>query len=55
MLKAIAIYLGLEENYFTDKVYNGNSILRPIHYFPIEDPDSVPVDAVRAQSMVTLI
>lgn len=48
MLKAIAIYLNLDENYFDDKVHNGNSILRPIHYFPIENPDSVPADAVRA-------
>jgi isopenicillin N synthase-like dioxygenase len=48
MLRAIAIYLGLPENYFDNKVKNGNSILRPIHYFPIEDPDSVPADAVRA-------
>ena len=48
VLKAIAINLGLEENYFDEKVHNGNSILRPIHYFPIEDPDSVPADAVRA-------
>ncbi len=48
ILKAIAINLGLDENYFDDKVHNGNSILRPIHYFPIEDPDSVPADAVRA-------
>lgn len=48
MLRAIALYLELEETYFEDKVHNGNSILRPIHYFPIEDPDSVPADAVRA-------
>ena len=48
MLQAIALYLGLEEDYFEDKVKNGNSILRPIHYYPIEDPDSVPEDAVRA-------
>jgi isopenicillin N synthase-like dioxygenase len=48
MLRAIALYLGLEENYFDDKVHHGNSILRQIHYFPIEDPDSVPADAVRA-------
>lgn len=48
VLKAIAINLGLEEDYFDEKVHNGNSILRPIHYFPIEDPDSVPADAVRA-------
>jgi len=48
MLRAIAIYLGLPEDYFDSKVRHGNSILRPIHYFPIEDPDSVPADAVRA-------
>jgi len=48
MLQAIAIYLGLDENYFDNKVHNGNSILRPIHYFPIENPDAVPADAVRA-------
>jgi len=48
ILRAIAVYLGLSENYFEDKVYNGNSILRAIHYFPIENPDSLPADAVRA-------
>jgi isopenicillin N synthase-like dioxygenase len=48
MLKAIALYLGLPENYFDDKVKHGNSILRPIHYFPIENPNTVPADAVRA-------
>jgi isopenicillin N synthase-like dioxygenase len=48
MLRAIALYLNLPENYFDDKVHHGNSILRPIHYFPIEDPNSVPEDAVRA-------
>lgn len=48
MLRAIALYLGLEETFFDDKIRNGNSILRPIHYYPIEDPATVPVDAVRA-------
>lgn len=48
MLRAIALYLGLPENYFDAKVRHGNSILRPIHYFPIENPDAVPADAVRA-------
>lgn len=48
LLKAIAVYLNLPENYFDDKIHNGNSILRTLHYFPIEDPDSVPEDAVRA-------
>lgn len=48
MLKAIALYLGLEEDYFESRVHNGNSILRPIHYFPIENPEEIPEDAVRA-------
>jgi len=48
LLRAIAVYLELPENYFDDKVHNGNSILRNLHYFPILDPDSVPDDAVRA-------
>lgn len=48
MLEAIALYLGLEQTYFEEKVREGNSILRPIHYYPIEDPDVVPRDAVRA-------
>lgn len=45
MLRAIALYLGLDEFYFDDKVHNGNSILRAIHYPPItHEPES----AVRA-------
>jgi len=48
LLRAIAVYLELPENYFDDKVHNGNSILRAIHYFPIENPDALPSDAVRA-------
>lgn len=48
MLRAIALFLGLEETYFDDKVSQGNSILRQIHYFPIENPEEIPEDAVRA-------
>ncbi len=48
LLRAIAVYLGLPEDYFEPNVIDGNSILRAIHYFPIEDPDSLPDDAVRA-------
>ena len=45
MLRAIALYLNLDENYFDAKIHNGNSILRPIHYPPIT---SEPKNAVRA-------
>lgn len=48
MLRAIALYLNLPENYFDARVRHGNSILRPIHYYPIANPDEVPSDAVRA-------
>ncbi len=48
VLKAIALYLDLDENFFDIKVEKGNSILRAIHYFPIENPEEIPEDAVRA-------
>lgn len=48
MLSAIALYLGLEENHFSDKVDRGISILRPIHYFPIVNVAEVEEGAVRA-------
>ena len=45
VLRALALHLGLEENYFDEYIYNGNSILRPIHYPPITEE---PKEAVRA-------
>lgn len=36
VLRSLAIHLGLEENYFDNYIKNGNSILRPIHYPPIQ-------------------
>ena len=48
LLRAIALFLGLEEEYFEEKVTNGDSILRALHYFPIPDPDALPEGAVRA-------
>lgn len=48
LLRAIALFLELPEDYFEDKVYKGDSILRALHYFPIENPDALPPDAVRA-------
>jgi isopenicillin N synthase-like dioxygenase len=57
LLQAIALYLGLDENYFDDFVYNGNSILRSIHYPPIT---TEPVSAIRAEqhediNLITLL
>ncbi len=48
LLQAIALYLHLPEDYFEDKVHQGDSILRALHYFPIENPDALPEGAVRA-------
>ena len=45
VLRALALYIGLEETYFDHWARNGNSILRPIHYPPIT---SEPDGAVRA-------
>jgi isopenicillin N synthase-like dioxygenase len=47
LLRAIALYLELPEDYFEDKVQNGDSILRALHYFPL-DPATTPDGAVRA-------
>lgn len=48
LLRAIALYLNLDEQYFDGHVQQGNSIIRAIHYYPVENPDEVPKDAVRA-------
>ncbi len=45
ILSSLAQYLGLDPNFFDAHIHNGNSILRPIHYPPINNPEP---DAVRA-------
>lgn len=45
VLRALALYVGLDEMYFDKYVINGNSILRPIYYPPIVGE---PKGAVRA-------
>lgn len=57
LLRAIALYLGLEENYFDEHVEHGNSILRAIHYPPILKE---PASAIRAEqhediNLITLL
>lgn len=57
LLKAIAIYLDLGEDYFDAKIHNGNSILRAIHYPPITRE---PKSAIRAEqhediNLITLL
>lgn len=45
VLRALALYIGVDEFYFDHWASNGNSILRPIHYPPITQE---PKGAVRA-------
>jgi isopenicillin N synthase-like dioxygenase len=57
LLQAIALFLGLDETYFDDKIHNGNSILRAIHYPPITQE---PKSAIRAEqhediNLITLL
>jgi len=57
LLSAIAIYLGLDENYFDGYVHNGNSIIRCIHYPPITQE---PKSSIRAEqhediNLITLL
>jgi len=57
LLQAIALYLGLDEQYFDQWVHNGNSILRAIHYPPIKGE---PKSSIRAEqhediNLITLL
>ena len=57
LLRAIANYLQIDENYFDPKIKNGNSILRAIHYPPITNE---PKSAIRAEqhediNLITLL
>ncbi len=57
LLHAIALYLTLDEHFFDSYIYNGNSILRAIHYPPIT---AEPKSAIRAEqhediNLITLL
>jgi isopenicillin N synthase-like dioxygenase len=47
-MKAIALYMELPDQYFYDKITNGNSILRLLHYFPLSEENLKNSNAVRA-------
>ncbi len=58
LLSAIAIDLGLSENFFTEYCEYGNSILRPINYPPLkgdEHPDAVRSAAHEDINLITLL
>lgn len=46
ILRAIALHLGLPEDWFTATVKDGNSVMRLLHYPPL--PEDAPEGAVRA-------
>ncbi len=57
LLQAIGLYLNIGEHYFDDKIEQGNSILRAIHYPPIREE---PKSAIRAEqhediNLITLL
>lgn len=57
LLRAIALHLGIDEKYFDDKIEDGNSILRSIHYPPIT---AEPKSAIRSEqhediNLITLL
>lgn len=57
LLRAIALHLEMDEDYFEDKIDNGHSILRSIHYPPITHE---PKSAIRAEqhediNLITLL
>lgn len=57
LLRAIAIHLEIGEDYFEEKIHQGSSILRAIHYPPITQE---PASAIRAEqhediNLITLL
>jgi len=57
VLRALALHIGLPEQFFDDKTHSGNSILRPIHYPPITSPDipNVRAGAHEDINLITLL
>jgi isopenicillin N synthase-like dioxygenase len=57
VLSALALHIGLGEDWFADKTNAGNSILRPIHYPPITTPDipNVRAGAHEDINLITLL
>ncbi len=57
VLRAMALYLGLPEDFFESACDHGNSILRGIHYPPVADPDTPSVRAAEHEdiNLITLL
>ncbi len=57
LLRAIALYLELDEHYFEEKIYHGNSILRAIHYPPVSGETHSAIRAEQHEdiNLITLL
>ena len=58
LLRALALYLALPENFFDERVQYGNSVLRPIHYPPLtgnEEPGALRSAAHEDINLITLL
>ncbi|TVQ39791.1 MAG: isopenicillin N synthase family oxygenase [Wenzhouxiangella sp.] len=57
ILSALALDIGLDADWFSDKIDHGNSILRPIHYPPIRNAVPGAVRAARHEdiNLITLL
>lgn len=56
VLRAIALYIGLDPEFFADKVELGNSVLRLLHYPPVTTPgESVRAGAHGDINVITLL
>lgn len=57
VLRALALHLGLPEMFFDGKIDHGNSILRALHYPPIEDGNApnLRADAHEDINLITLL
>ncbi len=56
VLRAIAVYLGLDREFFTPLVKDGNSVLRLLHYPPVNQPgESVRAGAHGDINVITLL
>ena len=55
VLRALAIFLNLDEFYFDKFVDGGNSILRAIHYPPIKEHPTKEAERAAAHSDINLI
>lgn len=56
ILGAVAVYLGMQDNWFDSAIDKGNSILRLLHYPPVSgDPSAVRAGAHEDINLITLL